>query len=54
MLLHDLADPLMELAKIALYLKQKALPEIFLVAFALVFVYSRVYVFPRYIIADVW
>lgn len=50
MLLHDVADPWMELAKLANYIRLKPLADAAFVTFALVFVYTRVYIFPRYII----
>jgi hypothetical protein len=50
MLLHDVADPWMELAKLANYTRFKFLADAAFVTFALVFVYTRVYMFPRYII----
>ena len=54
MLLHDVADPFMELSKIGLYLDNKVIPSIAFPIFAAVFIVSRNYIFPRYIIHSVW
>ena len=53
LLLHDIADPWMEIAKICFYNKLKTFSNIFFVIFASTFIYSRVYVYPRYIITPI-
>lgn len=50
MILHDVADPLMELAKILLYLEQTVLANLVFTFFAAVFIVLRDYIYPRYII----
>lgn len=54
MLLHDLADPLMEIAKLFNYTKCKRASNVSFLVFALTFVYTRVYLFPRHIIYAAW
>lgn len=53
LILHDIADPLMEIAKLCFYNKLKILSNIFFVIFASTFIYTRVYIFPRYIIMPI-
>lgn len=50
LLLHDIADPWMEIAKLCFYNKLKMLSNVFFIIFASTFIYSRVYIFPRYIV----
>ena len=54
MILHDLADPFMELAKILLYAGYKGASNFFLGCFAVLFIGLRDYAFPRYIIWPTW
>lgn len=54
MILHDIADPWMEVAKIANYLGNTPVANTAFIVFALIFVISRVYVFPKYIISTAW
>lgn len=50
MILHDLADPIMELAKISLYLKYEMAANVIFAVFAATFIVLRDYIYPRYII----
>lgn len=50
MLLHDVADPIMEIAKISLYLGYEWLANIFFACFMVVFIVLRDFVYPRHII----
>lgn len=50
MLIHDLADPFMELAKILFYLKYQRMADIAFTVFASVFIFTRCLVFPCLII----
>jgi len=50
MLLHDAADPLMELAKCSLYAGFEGAANAFFLLFASTFIYLRDYVYPRHII----
>ena len=54
MLLHDAADPLMEMAKMFLYCKQEALANVSLGLFTVTFMYLRNWVFPRHIIWTIY
>lgn len=54
MILHDISDPLMEAAKLFNYSKCKRASNAFFLTFALTFVYTRVYLFPRHIIYAAW
>lgn len=53
-LLHDLADPLLELAKLVLYTGNEMLANLVFGLFALVFVITRDYAYPRYILWNTW
>lgn len=50
MILHDIADPLLELAKLFNYMKQEVSANIVFFTFMCTFVYTRVYIFPKHII----
>lgn len=51
MLLHDLSDPLLELAKLLIYTRRlEPLADACFAAFMLTFIYTRTYLFPRYIV----
>jgi hypothetical protein len=54
LVLHDLADPFMEIAKAFLYCGRQNLADVFFGIFAFVFVFSRCVVFPRMIIYPLW
>jgi hypothetical protein len=54
MLLHDAADPFMELAKMCLYCGYEGLANIGLALFAGTFMYLRNWVFPRHIIWTIY
>jgi sphingoid base N-palmitoyltransferase len=53
MLLHDISDPFLELAKTALYAGNKALSNASFALFASTFMILRDWIFPRYIIASI-
>ncbi|KAJ3201280.1 Ceramide synthase 3 [Dinochytrium kinnereticum] len=50
MLLHDVSDPFMEIAKMFVYTGRQKLADIFFILFALVFIFTRNFIFPVYII----
>lgn len=50
MFLHDLADPFLELSKLLNYAKMDSAAAISFVWFMLTFIFTRCYVFPRYIV----
>lgn len=54
MLLHDLADPFMELAKMFLYCGNELGANFSLAVFTGTFMYTRNWVFPRHIIWTIW
>lgn len=54
MILHDLSDPLMEIAKIFNYLNCQLGADIFFVLFASSFIYLRDYLYPSTIIKEVY
>ena len=54
MILHDVSDPLMELAKLFNYSQFHYASNATFLAFAMSFVYLRVYIFPRHIIYAAW
>ncbi|KAJ3183808.1 hypothetical protein HDU87_005924 [Geranomyces variabilis] len=54
LLLHDLSDPIMELAKMALYAGKTRLADALFGTFALVFIVTRNWIFPFYIIRSVF
>lgn len=53
LLLHDLADPFMELAKCFLYAGKQLMADILFATFAAVFIFTRNYIFPLYVITSV-
>lgn len=53
MILHDVSDPLMEMAKMLNYCKLSILSSIFFAAFASSFIYLRTYIYPKYVISSV-
>ena len=54
MILHDVADPMMELAKLFNYAKYKRCADVAFLFFMVTFIYLRVYIFPRHIIYAAW
>ncbi|KAI9341556.1 TRAM/LAG1/CLN8 homology domain-containing protein, partial [Zopfochytrium polystomum] len=50
LLLHDVSDPFMEIAKCFLYLKWQKLADATFLLFAAVFMFTRNYIFPVYVI----
>ena len=50
MTVHDLSDPFMEIAKCFLYSGKQAMADLFFALFALVFLVSRLYVFPVHVL----
>ncbi|KAJ3155158.1 hypothetical protein HDU89_007348 [Geranomyces variabilis] len=54
LLLHDLSDPIMELAKMALYAGKTRLADALFGTFALVFIVTRNWIFPFYVIRSVF
>jgi hypothetical protein len=50
MVLHDMSDPLMEIAKLCLYSGQQGRANFWFASFAVTFIASRCYVYPKYII----
>ncbi|KAJ3280129.1 Ceramide synthase 3 [Borealophlyctis nickersoniae] len=51
--LHDLSDPVMEFAKMSLYTGRAKLADVMFGTFALIFIYTRNYLFPRYVIHSI-
>lgn len=54
MIIHDLSDPLMEAAKLALYRGQSLLANILFVAFAASFFYLRDFFFTNVVVFSMW
>ncbi|KAJ3159431.1 hypothetical protein HDU86_001749 [Geranomyces michiganensis] len=54
LLLHDLSDPIMELAKMALYAGKTRLADALFGTFAVVFIVTRNWIFPYYIIRSIF
>lgn len=52
-LLHDIADPIMELAKLNLYTRNTKTADFLFAVFALVFIATRNIIYPFYVIASV-
>lgn len=50
MILHDVADPLMEVAKLFLYHKNQRMADTFFVTFSAVFIFTRDFVYTKRII----
>lgn len=53
MILHQPADMLLQIAKLLLYCKHKTLANLLFVVFVLMFLITRIYIFPVYIIYEV-
>ncbi|KXS18068.1 longevity-assurance protein [Gonapodya prolifera JEL478] len=53
MILHDISDPFMELAKAANYMGAQMAANILFVSFAISFIVSRMYVYPKYVLGGV-
>ena len=53
MVLHDAADPWMEFAKLMLYQGKQRLADLFFVCFATAFFYTRLYLYPSYVLHSV-
>ena len=53
LLLHDVSDPIMEIAKMSLYCGKKAAADFFFVVFALVFILSRNVFYPFYVLTSI-
>ena len=53
-LCHDVNDIFLEAAKLARYAKAKSAPTTLFICFAMSWFVSRLYYFPKYIIASVW
>ena len=51
MFLHDMSDPLMEMAKLFLYAGNEFLANVFFVLFSVTFIISRDFIFPICLIA---
>lgn len=54
LLLHDVADPFLELAKIFNYLQYKSVAEFVFFIFSFVFFVTRILIFPFYLIMEIW
>ncbi|KAJ3147224.1 hypothetical protein HK101_002251 [Irineochytrium annulatum] len=52
LLLHDICDPFMEVAKLFLYMGNQKLADVFFLLFALVFLVMRNFLFPFYVISS--
>lgn len=52
MILHDMSDPIMEIAKIFHYGKNETMANVFFVLFAGVFFYTRDYLFPAFVVLN--
>ncbi|KAJ3338913.1 Ceramide synthase 6 [Gonapodya sp. JEL0774] len=53
MILHDISDPFMELAKAANYMGAQLAANVLFVCFAVTFIVSRMYVYPKYVLGGV-
>lgn len=54
MFLHDISDPLLELTKISNYLGRDELSQVLFSLFAVVFMGTRLWLIPRYLIYEFW
>ncbi|KAJ3343863.1 hypothetical protein HDU93_005146 [Gonapodya sp. JEL0774] len=54
MFIHDVSDPAMEVAKIALYNGYQTVADGLFLNFAVTFIYTRVWLYPRYVLTTVW
>lgn len=50
MIIHDVSDPLLELAKLFNYTALDSLANVVFAAFMGTFIYTRTYIFPRHIV----
>ncbi len=53
LLLHEVSDPFMEIAKCFFYLNYKKLADLFFAMFAVVFMITRNFIFPYYVIGSI-
>jgi ceramide synthetase len=53
LLIHEVSDPFMEIAKMFFYLNYKQAADIFFALFAIVFIITRNLIFPYYVIASI-
>ncbi|KAJ3101626.1 Ceramide synthase 3 [Phlyctochytrium planicorne] len=53
LLLHDLADPVMEVAKMYIYTGNQKMADTFFALFALVFIFTRNFIYPVYVISSI-
>jgi len=54
MILHDFSDPFMEYTKIILYSGYDSVANVGFALFTAAFFWTRLYLFPRYVISSVW
>ncbi len=54
MVLHDMADPWMEAAKLSLYAGNQDMANVLFAIFAIVFAISRLYYYPKFAVMGVW
>ncbi|KXS18218.1 longevity-assurance protein [Gonapodya prolifera JEL478] len=54
MFIHDISDPPMEIAKLFLYTGYQQMADLTFVFFALVFAYTRIWLYPRHVLTAVW
>ena len=54
MIIHDVADPIMEFAKMCIYARRQRMADVFFAIFAAVFILSRDVIFPMYLIIPAW
>lgn len=54
LLLHDISDPLLELAKVEHYVKKDSIANTTIFIFTAVFIVSRLFIYPRFIVYQVW
>lgn len=50
MLIHDIADPIMEIAKLFFYSNYQAMANLAFAAFAFAFILTRDFIFPYYVV----
>ncbi|KAJ3198786.1 Ceramide synthase 3 [Dinochytrium kinnereticum] len=53
LLLHDFADPFMEVAKMFVYMGNQKMADIFFIQFAIVFIFTRNFIYPVYVISSI-
>lgn len=54
LLLHDISDPILEIAKLAHYLGEEIGGSVTIFVFVIVFVVSRLLIYPRHIVLQAW